>query len=104
MDPTELEAYEALWSIVNPNGEASIEALAAVDFLKQSLLELDLLRTIWALSTSTNTLDKAQFFSVLRYISMAQNGIKDISKGAFCLCGDKSYIGTYTYGCACVFD
>ena len=81
VDPTEREAYDALWSIANPSGGVNIDASAAVEFMRQSLLDLDLLRTIWGLSTSDNYLDKRQFFCVLRYISMAQNGIKDISRG-----------------------
>eukprot|EP01035_Chromulina_nebulosa_P019331 gene19331-25195_t len=74
----ELQIYEKLWIASSPkNGE--ISGLEAVKFLQNSDVQIQILKQIWSLSTPALTMNKAQFFTALRYIAMAQKGETNLS-------------------------
>lgn len=73
------DCAQALWRHVSPSGEA-IGGAQAVAFFRESKVDGGFLKQIWALSTPAATMDKAQFMTALRYVTMAQNGEFPISK------------------------
>ena len=77
--PEEKHIYDFLWHHVSPNGEA-IAGAAAVTFSRESRVDGGFLKQIWSLSTPVATMNREQFNSALRYLTMVQNGEFPISK------------------------
>ena len=77
--PEEKHIYDFLWHHVSPNGEA-IAGAAAVTFFRESRVDGGFLKQIWSLSTPVATMNREQFNSALRYLTMVQNGEFPISK------------------------
>ena len=75
----ERETYDLLWSVASPTG-ADLSGLQAVNFFKQSGVDINTLKTVWAYSTPLATMNKAQFYCALRYIQMVQNNDLPLSK------------------------
>jgi hypothetical protein len=65
-----------LWAVVNPDGLELIKGLDAIEFFKKSKLDIDVLKQIWTLCVPPNmlTINKKEFFTALRFISMFQSG------------------------------
>ena len=77
--PEEKHIYDFLWHYVSPQGEA-IAGSAAVTFFRESRVDGGFLKQIWSLSTPVATMNRDQFNSALRYLTMVQNGEFPISK------------------------
>ena len=77
--PEEKHIYDFLWHHVSPQGEA-IAGAAAVTFFRESRVDGGFLKQIWSLSTPVATMNRDQFNSALRYLTMVQNGEFPISK------------------------
>jgi len=77
--PEEKHIYDFLWHHVSPNGEA-IAGAAAVTFFRESRVDGGFLKQIWSLSTPVATMNREQFNSALRYLTMVQNGEFPVSK------------------------
>jgi hypothetical protein len=82
-DPTERKVYEQLWHAADTDGNGSIGGHKAVVFLKKSGLEVDVLREIWSLSTTSAAINQPEFFTALRYITLVQSGEWPMSKGKY---------------------
>ncbi len=78
-DPHESSHYETLWQIASPSG-LELSGLQAVNFFKQSAVDINVLKQIWGFSTPVSTMNKTQFYCALRYIAMFQNGDMPITK------------------------
>jgi hypothetical protein len=100
--PPERAYFETLWQAANPNRDEVFAGQLAVPFFQKSELDIALLRQvsyltfpschpteilfcsyqqIWSLSTVANVMKKENFFTALRYITMAQNGDLNLTKG-----------------------
>ena len=77
--PEERHIYDFLWHHVSPQGEP-IAGAAAVTFFRESRVDGGFLKQIWSLSTPSATMNRDQFNSALRYLTMVQNGEFPISK------------------------
>ncbi len=71
--------FESLWAILNPAKDPSVGGQQVVDFLKKSALEPSILKSIWSMSSSTTSMTASQFYTALRFISMAQNSSEVLS-------------------------
>jgi hypothetical protein len=80
-NPTEQHYFENLFRIANVDGTEELGGRAAVQFFNQSGVDTGFLKQIWALSTPAATMNRQQFFTALRFITMIQNGEFPISKG-----------------------
>lgn len=78
-DAHESSHYETLWQIASPSG-LELSGLQAVNFFKQSAVDINILKQIWGFSTPVSTMNKTQFYCALRYIAMFQNGDVPITK------------------------
>lgn len=67
--------YDSYWSFLNPMYDNTLTAQVVVDFLKSSALEINVLKTIWSLSSTSGSIVINQFYTILRYVSLAQNNI-----------------------------
>lgn len=75
----ETAGYHELWTIANPGG-SELGGAAAVAFFKKSGVDAGILRQIWALCSPTASMNSAQFYNALRYITMVQNGDFPLNK------------------------
>ena len=81
-DAQELVIYDALWRAANPSGTPDLSGHAVVPFFLQSKVDKGILKLIWTLSCGpTRVMNKAQFYTAIRFIVMVQNGEMPISKG-----------------------
>eukprot|EP01036_Dinobryon_divergens_P029683 gene29683-38812_t len=83
---TEYAYFDSLWqtALIGADGGSSLDSelsgKAAVQFFQRSNIDTSYLKMVWSLSTPTATMNKQQFYTALRYISMIQNGDIPISK------------------------
>lgn len=80
-NPAEQYFYDALWKYANPAGEGELSGKAAVTFFQMSGVDIGILKQIWSLSTPTASMNREQFNSAIRYITMMQQGEIPLSKG-----------------------
>ena len=80
-NPAEQYFYDALWKYANPSGDGELSGKAAVTFFQMSGVDIGILKQIWSLSTPTASMNKDQFFSAIRYITMMQQGEIPLNKG-----------------------
>jgi len=72
--------YDGLWAAACPNASGELSGQQAVTFFKQSGVDLGILKQIWSFSTPSATLNLAQFYNALRFITMFQQGDLPITK------------------------
>jgi hypothetical protein len=74
-----------LWNLVNPNNHEYVKGLEAIEFMKKSKLDVDVLKQIWVacVPPSLLTITKKEFFTALRFISMFQGGETNLSMGQY---------------------
>lgn len=78
----ELVDYENLWHEANPAQQHELDSVDAIKFLRQYGVHLAYLRKIWKLIGASSSVNREQFFSLLRYIVLIQaKEIEYISKG-----------------------
>ncbi|XP_060531051.1 epidermal growth factor receptor substrate 15-like 1 isoform X2 [Cylas formicarius] len=77
---TNINIYEAYYSVVDPNGYGTVGGLEAARFLKRSGLSDVILSRIWDLSDpgGRGSLDKSGMFVALKLVALVQNG-KDLN-------------------------
>ena len=86
-DPAERNYYEALWRAANPQEQPELAGNVAVPFFQKSQVDRGFLKQIWTMSCgSTLNMRKEQFFTALRFITMAQNGELPLTKGMNTCC------------------
>ena len=71
--------YDECWKIASPSG-SDLSGAHAVNFLKRSQVDLGVLKQIWSFSTPVASMNIAQFYCALRYITMSQAGDFPINK------------------------
>ena len=82
-DPAERNYFEALWRAANPQGEVELAGAIAVPFFQKSQVDRGFLKQIWTMSCgATLNMRKEQFFTALRFVTMAQSGELPLTKGA----------------------
>ncbi|KAF9347355.1 hypothetical protein BGX26_001157 [Mortierella sp. AD094] len=76
LTPSELEHYDRIWAIANPNNENAISGTSAAAFLSKSGLSQQSLTEIWSIADSTNigALDRRGFHVALKLIGHVQAG------------------------------
>lgn len=77
--PYERDHYDRLWLVASPSG-SELSGLQAVNFFKQSGVDINVLKQIWGFSSPVSTMNKAQFYCACRYIAIFQNGDLPIRK------------------------
>jgi hypothetical protein len=78
--PGEAEIYAELWQMAVQDDADILKGARAVEFFKKSGLDLSTLKAIWTWSSPDPVMNRQQFYTALRYISMSQNG-ENLSKG-----------------------
>lgn len=80
-NPIEKKYYESLWVFASPiDGE--IKGKAAVEFFSSSEVDKGVLKEVWNLSTGGRaSMNMREFFTALRFITMAQNDVRPLSAG-----------------------
>lgn len=79
----EQKIFDNWFNSVKDKTKNRVESRAAVEFLKRSNLNVDVLKEIWSSAAKSNSmsLNQSEFFIAMRMISLAQNGrsLKDYS-------------------------
>jgi hypothetical protein len=86
-EENEKRYYDFLWESAvkssSYSSERELSGMTAVSFFQRSAIDKGFLKQIWCLSTPSATMNKNQFYTAVRCITLVQNGEIPVNSGLF---------------------